>query len=180
MVLAKEPANGAWPIPKYLVRYRIAGNAGTTYTEGADQVLRTAVPSDAIWHPDALEAAQLIRKTRPLKGKEWAVEVVYLIPTLPTHQASPRLLNIWSRGIGKLRIFCIGAGHYVPGGCEPDRDGCRAAGDAEPTKPDPQPASARPEHQHRQGQLLYGQTPHTDAGTHRLHASVRDSALALP
>ncbi|MDQ0094662.1 putative transposase YbfD/YdcC [Paeniglutamicibacter psychrophenolicus] len=70
-------------------------------------------------------------------------------------------------------------GRDVPGGREPDPDGCRAAGDGEPAKPGPQPASAQPQHQHRQGQPLHGQTPRTPAGTHRVHDPVSDFALAL-
>lgn len=64
--------------------------------------IKVATLTGGIKFPHALQAAQLTRKTRPLKGKKWSVEVVYLITSLPAHQASPRQLNTWIRGHWKI------------------------------------------------------------------------------
>ncbi|GAA4369485.1 ISAs1 family transposase [Paeniglutamicibacter cryotolerans] len=60
--------------------------------------IKVATLTGGITFPHALQAAQLTRKTRPLKGTKWSVEVVYLITSLPAHQASPKQLNTWIRG----------------------------------------------------------------------------------
>lgn len=64
--------------------------------------IKVATLTGGIKFPHALQTAQLTRKTRPLKGKKWSVEVVYLITSLPAHQASPRQLNTWIRGHWKI------------------------------------------------------------------------------
>ncbi|WP_220094073.1 ISAs1 family transposase [Arthrobacter sp. AQ5-05] len=64
--------------------------------------IKVATLTGGIKFPHALQAAQLTRKTRPLKGTKWSIEVVYLITSLPAHRASPRQLNTWIRGHWKI------------------------------------------------------------------------------
>ncbi|WP_396277172.1 ISAs1 family transposase [Glutamicibacter creatinolyticus] len=64
--------------------------------------IKGAMLTGGIKFPHARQAAQLTRKTRPLKGKKWSTETVYLITSLPVHQASPQQLNTWIRGHWKI------------------------------------------------------------------------------
>lgn len=47
--------------------------------------------------PHAAQAIQLTRQTRPLAGKEWAVETVYAVTSLADDHANPAQLNTWIR-----------------------------------------------------------------------------------
>jgi len=51
-----------------------------------------------ILFPHASQAMQIIRKTRPLKGRKWTTETVYAVTDLDSEHAQPHQLAAWLRG----------------------------------------------------------------------------------
>ena len=51
-----------------------------------------------ILFPHASQAMQIIRKSRPLKGRKWTTETVYAVTDLGSEHAQPHQLAAWLRG----------------------------------------------------------------------------------
>jgi predicted transposase YbfD/YdcC len=54
--------------------------------------------SAGILFPHAMQAIQIIRKSRKIKGKKWRTEVVYAVTSLPAAHTTAAELATWIRG----------------------------------------------------------------------------------
>jgi predicted transposase YbfD/YdcC len=59
---------------------------------------RTLKVATGIGFPHAAQAAQITRRTRPINGKKWRTETVYVITSLTALQAQPHQIAGWLRG----------------------------------------------------------------------------------
>ena len=84
-------------------RYRGLGRSGSRAT--------TVVTIDAgILFPYAAQAAQVTRRSRRIKGKNWSTETVYIITSLPAARPSASDLNVMVRGTGQPKTGCTERG----------------------------------------------------------------------
>lgn len=60
--------------------------------------IKVVTVAAGILFPHAAQAAQITRRTRPIKSRNWSTETVYVITSLPAAQAQPHQIAAWLRG----------------------------------------------------------------------------------